>query len=660
MDAAALLEGLNDSQRLAVTSTAAPLGIVAGAGTGKTRVLTRRIAHRAATGTLDPRRVLVLTFTRAAAGELVGRLGALGLRDRPTAGTFHAVAYAQLRRRWAERRVAAPTVLDRKVAFVARQLPKGSGARAAEVVTEIEWAKARVIGPPAYAAAATDARRSPAPSVDVVAEVYERYEAAKRKAALVDFDDLLWLATHAIEHEPETAAALHWQHQHLFVDEFQDVNPLQFRLLRAWLGSRADLCVVGDPNQAIYAWNGADPAFMTDFGELFPGAEVVALPHNHRSTPQVLALANRLLDAGALPGVRLAATRDDGPDPVVVATASADDEGATIARAARRHNDRNMAWSSQAVLVRTNALATLLAEALRGHGIPVRLRAQAPFLELPAVKEALAAVKRRGFSPGLADIEERIEEGELPDDDRIALTELLRWAAEYTAVDPAPSPAGFTGWLATTTADDAASGADAMVVTTFHAAKGLEWPVVHLAALEDGLVPHARARTPEALAEERRLLYVAVTRAERVLHLSWAATRQFGEREAKRKPSPFLAELTPLLAMMARGARPGDGGRHAADARDEVRAARGPAGDAPDPLADALRDWRARRARLSGLPPSQLLDDDTIAAICAARPADESALAEILGPVRAPQWAAELLPLVAEADGVPSPASQGG
>ncbi|MGI8662032.1 MAG: UvrD-helicase domain-containing protein [Acidimicrobiales bacterium] len=646
MDADALLDGLNEEQRVAVTTEAAPLCILAGAGSGKTRVLTRRVAHRAATGSLDPRRVLVLTFTRAAASELVGRLRRLGLRDSLTAGTFHAVAYGQLRRRYAERRVAPPGLLERKIAFVARQLPKGAGVRAIDVATEIEWAKARVIGPSSYAAEATRARRAPAPNVEVVAEAYARYETAKRKAAVVDFDDLLWLAIHAIEHDRDTAATVRWQHQHLFVDEFQDVNPLQFRLLQAWLGQRDDLCVVGDPNQAIYAWNGADPSLLTGFVDHFPGASVVALASNHRSTPQVLTLANRVLDAGGLAGVRLTPTRQEGPDPVVVSSATGDEEAAAIAASLRGHHDHNVAWSHQAVLVRTNALAVVLADTLRGAGIPVRLRAQTPFLELPAIKQAMASLRRRGFLEGLAELGERSSDE--PDEERIALGELMRLASEYSAEDPLPSPLGFTGWLATATADDAQQSRDAVVVATFHAAKGLEWPVVHLAALEDGLVPHTRARTPEALDEERRLLYVAITRAERVLRLSWALTRSFGDKDVRRRPSPFLAELAPVLAAMAIGASQVDGRARAVDAVDFVRAVRSSANaTALAPLAVALAGWRDRRARASGMTPSGVLDDSSLEEISTQRPVDEHGLAAIVGPVRAPRLARELLPIIA-------------
>jgi len=264
-----LLDGLTDAQRAAVTCDGAPLCILAGAGSGKTRVLTTRIAWRVATGSADARHVLALTFTRKAAGELRRRLGGLGVRDGVAAGTFHAIAYAQLRRRWADQGVQAPTLLERKAGLLARLAgPRSTGDAAvqpADLAAEIEWAKARLIAPAQYEAAALGAGRTPPIPTPSMATLYERYEQEKRSRGLVDFDDLLVRCVEAMHADAEMAAAVRWQHRHLFVDEFQDVNPAQAALLAAWRGSSSDLCVVGDPNQAIYAWNGAEPSFLVDF-----------------------------------------------------------------------------------------------------------------------------------------------------------------------------------------------------------------------------------------------------------------------------------------------------------------------------------------------------------------------------------------------------------
>ena len=279
MDPEALLEGLDDAQRAAVTSTAQPLVVLAPAGSGKTRVLTRRIAHRVATGSADPRHVLALTFTRKAAGELDDRLRRLGLRGDTTTGTFHAVAWGTLRTRWADHGRAPLTLLDRK-GWVLRDLAPSVAGKdrrtvAGELATEIEWAKARMVTPDDYVDAVVQAGRKPALRTDLVADAYAAYEHRKRRGGLVDFDDLLALVARALEEDEAFAAAQRWRYRHLFVDELQDVNPLQFRLLQAWRGDRYDVTAVGDPLQAIYGWNGADAGFLLDIHRWWPSAEVV-------------------------------------------------------------------------------------------------------------------------------------------------------------------------------------------------------------------------------------------------------------------------------------------------------------------------------------------------------------------------------------------------
>ncbi|MGH9005517.1 MAG: ATP-dependent helicase, partial [Acidimicrobiia bacterium] len=296
-----LLEGLDERQRQAVVTPVSPLCILAGAGSGKTRVLTRRIAYQATTGHIDAGHTLALTFTRKAAGELSERLAALGLRragvrsgpaTAVTTGTFHAVALAQLRRRWADRDEPDPAILERKVRLLVPFLPPGPsvGTEAAEVAGEIEWAKARLVAPGDYEAAVVAAGRpTPRPAAEV-AGLYDRYEEEKRRRGVVDFDDLIWQLAEALETDPAFAAATRWRFRHFFVDEFQDVNPAQFRLLRAWLGDRSDLCVVGDQDQAIYGFTGADASYLVGFAKQFTGAAVVRLEANFRSTPQVLAI----------------------------------------------------------------------------------------------------------------------------------------------------------------------------------------------------------------------------------------------------------------------------------------------------------------------------------------------------------------------------------
>jgi DNA helicase II / ATP-dependent DNA helicase PcrA len=681
----ALLDGLNDAQRAAVTSTAAPLCILAGAGSGKTRVLTRRIAWRAATGDLDPRHVLTLTFTRKAAGELTQRLRALGLRDQVAAGTFHGVAYAQLRSRWADRGIEPPTLLERKVGFVARLLPAShTQVPAIDVVAEIEWAKARMVAPERYAEAAERASRRPPMPADIVARVFAAYEEARRRQRMVDFDDLLRLCARDLTQDPEFAATQRWRFQHVFVDEFQDVNPLQQALLDAWLGERLDLCVVGDPNQAIYAWNGADAQLLRLFPKRHPTAEVVRLTTNYRSSPQVLAVANAVLRGGGR-GVdhdgALVATRPEGEVPSVTAYDDDRAEARGVARAVRDHHQPGSPWSAQAVLVRTNAQVALLEEALHEVGIPFRVRGGAALLDQPEVKTALRTVQRStgGFTDALADLEAATAEpddteGDKAEERRANLDALVRLGHDYAAVEPAPTIPGFLVWLrATTRADQPDRQGDAVEIATFHAAKGLEWPVVHLAGLEQGLVPIGHARTGEALAEELRLFYVALTRAERELCLSWSAQRTFGTRAMNRERSPYLETVLAACHALRSGTDPAEVGRGvggtAATSPTRARAARSSGGrartrptiartqgaPAPDDLDagaralfDALRDWRTAKARAAAMPPYVICNDRTLLEIATRQPRTATALRAVhgLGEVKVTRFGDELLELV--------------
>lgn len=678
MATGALLDGLNDAQRQAVTTDAAPLVILAGAGSGKTRVLTHRIAYRCTTESADPRHVIALTFTRKAAGELDTRLRSLGLRERIAAGTFHAIAYAQLRRRWADRRVEAPTLLERKVPLVARLIGRNARTNPLDVVGEIEWAKARLISPSDYPRESLAARRRPPGSPDFVADVYGRFEQEKRNRRLVDFDDLLWQCTYHLENDPDFAAAQRWQYRHVFVDEFQDVNPLQFRLLQAWRGDRPDLCVVGDPNQAIYSWNGADPTLIGRLPELLPGTQTVRLEQNYRSSPQIIVTANRILDGGTSRALRLRATRSEGPIPLVHTHTDETAEARAIARAIAAHRGPEAPWSHHAVLTRTNAQCVLVAESLRAIGAPVRVRGQTPFLQLAEVREAVRALHkaRGGLRSGLTELADRVdtsEEDPLDDGDQgdpqlsdadLArlrnLEELLRLGYEYAEADTSPTAAGFESWLAATVGtDEAATAGSAVEVATFHAAKGLEWPVVHLAGVERGLVPIGHAQSNDAVEEERRLFYVAVTRAERELHLHWAEHRTYGTKTVRRDPSPYLDELEPLFEALRDGAAPADASEHLPKVRETVQratAARGRGTGAPSlapehqALFEELRRWRSQRAKAASVPAYVIFDDKTLKEVATRRPADNRALLNVpgVGPVKLERYGSEVLAVVKE------------
>ncbi|MDQ6927198.1 MAG: ATP-dependent DNA helicase UvrD2 [Actinomycetota bacterium] len=668
--AGGLLVNLDPAQLEAVTSEAQPLAILAGAGSGKTRVLTRRIAHRIANGTALPQHVLALTFTRRAASELSERLAALGGRDRVAAGTFHAIAYAQLRRRWSDGGSRPPALLDHKLRVLGPLLPRGGrdAAQPADVAAEIEWAKARLVTPGDYeAAAAASARRPPVPAA-AMAALYDRYEQEKHKRGLIDFDDLVLLCGDALHADAQFAATQRWRFRHLFVDEFQDVNPAQLRLLTGWLGDRLDLCVVGDPDQAIYGWNGADARPLLDFTKLFPGAgaAVVRLDRNYRSSPQVLAAANAVLDQDH----PLRATQTDGPVPAVCHYGTDNEEARAVAGELRRRRGPRLPWSQLAVLARTHGQLVLMEQALGAAGIPFRVRGAVAFLDRPEIREATADLRRRppesSLARALPDLHELARERAGADDSdasdaseadspaaqrRDALETLARLATEQLAIDPSMTVSSFLGWLNGTLRVDAAADSrrDAVELATFHAAKGLEWPIVFLVGLEQGLVPIGRADSPEARAEERRLLYVAITRAERELHCSWAERRTFGAHTVARSPSPWLASIEAAGRAAAEGRPAADWRRYLDQSRAQV-GARHRAGDNADPVVlGALKTWRAGAARAAGVPAFVVLHDTTLAALAEAQPADHRGLLSVpgMGPLKLQRYGEALLAVVA-------------
>jgi DNA helicase-2/ATP-dependent DNA helicase PcrA len=657
------LDDLNPAQRDAVVAETTPLVILAGAGSGKTRVLTRRIAWQVGQGRISPRHCLAVTFTRKAAGELTSRLGALGLPSPVTAGTFHGLAYSQLRRRWADRRETEPRLLERKVRLLVPMLPAGPtvGLEAADVAAEIEWAKARLVTPDGYEAATVAAARpTPRPAAEV-ASLYERYETEKQHRGLIDFDDLLWRVAETIEGDDAFAAGLRWRYRHLFVDEFQDVNPAQFRLLRAWLGGNTDLCAVGDDDQAIYGFSGADAGYLVDFGRWFPGAAVVRLEENYRSTPQILAAANAVLPGGMRTKQHLVAVRPDGQLPVVRSYSTDGDEARGIAAALAESHQRGVPWRDMAVLYRTNAQSAPFEAALRAAGVPCAVRGAARFLDRPEVGAALDELRRAeaggGFAVALDALEAWAAAG--TEERRAHADEVVRWGRQYLAETPAGAAvAGFVAYLTTTLAHEAPDvGGDAVDLLTFHKSKGLEWHTVFVCGLERGFVPIAYAETPAALAEERRLLYVALTRAEHELHLSWAGQRTLGARVQTRQPSPYLALVEAAISVMGPG---GDRDWKAAVAAERARLALaragarsnvqlGPPAD-PEVLA-GLVEWRRHLARRSGVPAQVIFHDATLNAIAAACPRTREALLELpgVGPLKVERYGEALLDLVSRA-----------
>ncbi len=683
MDPEALLEGLDDAQRAAVTSVAMPLIVLAPAGSGKTRVLTRRIAYRVATGEADPRHVLALTFTRKAAGELDDRLRKLGLRRDATTGTFHAVAWGALRTRWADQGRTALTLLDRKGRLLTDLAPTTAGRDkrtvAADLATEIEWAKARMITPDAYPEAVVRAVRKPALKAEVVAEAYAAYEHRKRRGGLVDFDDLLGLCARALEEDPTFATAQRWRFRHLFVDELQDVNPLQFRLLEAWRGDRYDVTAVGDPQQAIYGWNGADAGFLLDIHRWWPPAEVIELQRSYRSTPEILDGAASVLRGARQPAREVHATRPTGAPPHLQGHADDRAEAVAIAQAVRLARAPGRRWSEQAVLVRTHAQTHLLAEALRGGGIPHRLRGGAAFLDRVDVRRALRDLRQTTAPLGtaLADLELELEARQVSDDDeldlrsddldaqavvldrqadeRAALGALLRMGRDYLRLDPVGRADTFSSWLTATVQSegDAGAGKDAVDVATFHAAKGLEWMTVHLAGAEDGYVPIAHARTPATKAEEARLLYVAMTRAQHELRITWAERRTFAGKVVDRRRSPLLDPLVQNAATCPTPVAPDHVTPPVENWPDEVarqRAALGPRRAVTPPELEGLRQWREVAARAARIEPATVLPDHVLSRVVAAQPEDLDGLAAVrgVGPILAGRFGQAMLDAMAE------------
>jgi DNA helicase-2/ATP-dependent DNA helicase PcrA len=642
LDASRLLAGLDESQLRAVTNPHRPLAILAPAGSGKTRVLARRLAWQSANGLIDPRRALCLSFTREAASELRRRVGQLGLRELPAAGTFHATAYALLRVWWADQRRRPPELLTDRAGYLRQLFPDLAPPLRTALEAELSWAKACGVDPAGYERAARLARRAPAGGLAPAAARLARYEQACRRAGFVDFDDLLARCAEAMETDAGFAATQRWRFRHLFVDEFQDVNPLQFRLLRAWLGDNDDVCVVGDPDQAIYGWNGADADYLARFEAHFPGAATEYLGHNHRSTPEIVAVAAAVLGrAGPVTAGPSAGSagdvRPEGPVPAVACHDDEEAEGAALAGWCRARFQEGVAWSAQAVLVRTNQLARQLAEQLRHAGVPGRLLLARPRAGQLA---ALASAARAGAR--LDDLSGDAAVGEVEDLSAAECALLAELIGEFRALDPAGSAIRFAAWLEGPLSAGRVGGG--VTIATFHAAKGLEWRAVHVAGLEDGFVPAAQARTERARAEEQRLLHVALSRATEHLTCSWTRQRAINARRRERAPSPHLEAIDRCCGDLAQRRRPA--------APPEQALVRLPLASPADPALGELHAWRRRQARVMAVPEAAVLADEVLREITRRRPSDEAALAAVpgVGPGRAARLGPGLLAALHRAD----------
>jgi len=558
----ALLAGLDPEQRQVALAARGPVCVLAGAGTGKTRAITYRIAYAALSGTVDPAHVLALTFTVRAAGELRGRLRQLGV-GQVRASTFHAAALRQLNYFWP--RVVGgrpPQLIDSKAGLVreaakrARVRLDGTPGALADTAAEIEWAKVIQVRPDGYPAAAAAAGRSAVAGADNLAAVFAAYEELRRERHLIDFESVLELTAAILIDSRVAAGQVHDIFRHFVVDEYQDVNPLQKLLLEAWLGDRDDLCVVGDPNQVIYSFTGATSTYLTGFTAEFPAATMVRLVRDYRSTPQVVAVANQLVRSAS----PLAAQRPPGPRPVLIEYPDDAAEAAGLAHRVRTLMTAGVPAREIAILVRVNADTERFELALAEAGLPYVIRGAERFYDRPVVRQALVLL--RGAARGAAAGD---SSDSLPDSVRHVLTGIgltprppsgLRGAAsvrenweslaaiaqladDMHAAGPEATLADFSAELTMRADLGQAPAVDGVTLASMHAAKGLEWDAVLLPGLVEGLMPIVHARTAEALEEERRLLYVAVTRAREHLCLSWSSARAPGGRGGRQR-SRFL------------------------------------------------------------------------------------------------------------------------
>ncbi len=589
-------------------ATSGPVAILAGAGTGKTRVISRRTAYAIGTDVVPPDQVLVVTFTEKAAGEMVARLRQLGLPG-VTARTFHAHALSMLRHFWPSRHDGRPMpeLLDSKLPIIgrlARQLPGHYRfTPAKDLADEIEWAKSRRVPPSTYApAAAADGREPPIP-VDLFVRTYEGYERAKARAGRIDFDDLLVETATLLEEDDAAAATVRARKRWFSVDEYQDTSPLQQRLLELWLGESRDLCVVGDEDQTIYSFTGASSGFLTSFAARWPGAREIALVRNYRSTPQVLALANRLLAAEGRTK-RLEATRGDGPEPAISKHPSAEAELDALVAGIRARLGEGIAPAEIAVLVRMNAQLAPIEEALTRAGVAYVVRGLR-FYDRPEVRAAVASLRRQPqieaigvrltnaikerWADAVGFEEDGAAEGDEARERQASLETLLAIVQGVVRADAAAGVGRVIEELEARAAHEKAGSADGVNLLTLHRAKGLEWDAVFLPALEEGNLPIRQALDDDtALAEERRLLYVGLTRARVHLALSWAERRETRGRESRRQPSRFVLDLRPRPAPGSRVRElPGP-----AVPRAVPKPRRGDTGDPDDPVFAALREWR--------------------------------------------------------------------
>ena len=669
-----LLAALDPEQRQVAETLRGPVRVLAGAGTGKTRAITHRIAHGVATGVYAPTEVLAVTFTTRAAGEMRSRLRTLGAGG-VQARTFHSAALRQLRYFWPHvHGTVLPTLTESKVPLLAgaarRHRITADQAQLRDLASEVEWAKVSNVRPDDYARIATERGRSVAGlDVETVGRLFDAYEEVKRGQGRMDMEDVLLLTAGLLAEDERVGAQVRRQYKWFVVDEFQDVSPLQYALLDLWLGGRDELCVVGDPAQTIYSFAGADAAYLKDFPARHPGTTSIELVRNYRSTPQIVVAANQLLAGSPSVGVELRAQQEAGPAVVIGGRPDEVAEAAQVAERIVALRARGHAADEIAVLFRINAQSEAYEEALGDRSIPYLVRGAGRFFDRGEVREAVTRL--RGAARGSAGPEPLLETvrailagmGWSPEPPAGRGQTRDRWeswhalvaqAEAHLAAHPEADLAAFVDELDRRAAEQHAPTAGGVTLSTFHAAKGLEWDAVFLVGLQDGTLPITYADTPAAVEEERRLLYVGMTRARRELTLSWAQARNPGQAP-RRQPSRFLAPLMPAEGVRAPSPTRSKArtcvecGRPLTSAAEKTRRR---CADCPvsydETLYEQLREWRRARAETDEIAAFMICSNATLEELAELRPRTRGALLEIngIGPEKLEKYGEEILDLV--------------